>query len=40
MAKVASSGSSNINVAGQPDAVAVTAVDRFGNVSAPTVLAR
>jgi uncharacterized lipoprotein YddW (UPF0748 family) len=40
MAKVASSGSSNINVAGQPDAVAVSAVDRFGNVSAPTVLAR
>jgi len=40
MAKVASSGSGNINVAGQPDAIAVSAVDRFGNVSAPTVLAR
>ncbi|RYD50228.1 MAG: hypothetical protein EOP83_24280 [Verrucomicrobiaceae bacterium] len=40
MAKVAGAGSSNINIAGVPDAVAVSAVDRFGNVSAPMVLAR
>ena len=40
MAKVVSSGSKSITVTGQPDAVAVSAVDRFGNVSTPTVLAR
>ena len=40
MAKVVSAGTKSFNVAGQPDAVAVSAVDRFGNVSAPAVLAR
>lgn len=40
MAKVVSAGTKNVQVAGQPDAVAVSAVDRYGNVSAPTVLAR
>ena len=40
MAKVVSAGTKSIELAGQPDAVAVSAVDRFGNVSAPTVLAR
>lgn len=40
MAKIVSAGSKIIDLAGRPDAVAVSAVDRFGNVSAPTVLAR
>ena len=40
MAKVVSSGTRAVDVAGLPDAVAVSAVDRFGNTSAPVVLAR
>src|SRR5688572_28832079 len=39
MAKVVSAGSKSVELAGQPEAVAVSAVDRFGNVSTPTVLA-
>jgi hypothetical protein len=40
MAKVVSAGTKQIQLSSTPDAVAVSAVDRFGNVSAPVVLAR
>ncbi|WP_367870787.1 glycoside hydrolase family 10 protein [Luteolibacter sp. Populi] len=40
MAKVVSAGSKDVEISSVPDAVAVSAVDRFGNVSAPFVLTR
>jgi uncharacterized lipoprotein YddW (UPF0748 family) len=40
MARIVPATSATIDLTGTPDAVAISAVDRFGNVSAPTVLAR
>lgn len=40
MAKVVSAGATTIDLAGKPDAVAICSVDRYGNISAPLVLAR
>lgn len=40
MARVVPAGAGSVNLAGAPDAIAVTAVDRFGTTSAPVVLAR
>lgn len=40
MAKVVPAGSKQVQLSSVPDAVAVSAVDRFGNVSAPVVLTR
>ncbi len=38
MVKVLPGGAKSVDLAGTPDAVAVSAVDRFGNTSAPVVL--
>ncbi|WP_035609464.1 family 10 glycosylhydrolase [Haloferula sp. BvORR071] len=40
MAKVVSAGTKSVDLSSAPDAVAVSAVDRFGNISAPVVLTR
>jgi len=40
MAKVVPAGAKQVQLSSVPDAVAVSAVDRFGNVSAPVVLTR
>jgi hypothetical protein len=40
MVKVLPGGAKSVDLAGTPDAVAVSAVDRFGNTSAPVVLSR
>lgn len=40
MLKVVSGGAKNVDISGTPEVLAVSAVDRFGNLSTPVVLSR